>query len=377
MPVLSASELIALAQRHGADLDLAKIVAAAALAESGGNTETIGDAGQSRGLWQINDIHGLPAAQRHDPDFACQWMLDHEFHRAYERGQSLGFTVEELAVFTCMAAERPEGWTPDPPFGLASPAAQRYRTRYREIASSVVPDTGRPGAAEVEDVRNLFPFEGPDLDTRPLSQIQRVIYHHGASRTPEPTREAELALAQEYHRLHVSKGWTVLAYHFVVGPSGTAYYANNINLITYHALEANPTSVGICFLGNYEQDKPSAKMLAAAVRARRWVARQCGQNDLAYVGHKEMVDTDCPGTWWPNPGRALLADAPTDTAPGETKNRVAELESLLNAVSHDVLDPAIRDLVTARQQGGDAGWVLVAQVAERLRPYSDREQQPR
>ena len=55
---------------------------------------------------------------------------------------------------------------------------------------------------------------------------------------------------------------------------------------------------------------------------------------------------------------------------------MAELESLLSAVSHDVLDPAIRDLVRARQQGGDGGWALVAQVTERLRPYSDREQTP-
>lgn len=374
MPILNANELIALVQRHGAELELARIMAAAALAESGGDTGAVGDAGQSLGLWQINDIHGLPATQRHDPDFACQWMLDHEFHRAYERGQSLGFTGVDLAVFTCMAAERPAGWIPDPPFGLNSPAAQRYRARYQELPSSVVPDTGR--AAEIEDVRDLFPFEGPELDTRPLSQIQRVIYHHGASRTPAPTREAELALAQEYHRLHVSKGWTVLAYHFVIGPSGTAYYANNINLVTYHALDANPTSVGICFLGNYADDKPNAKMLAAAVRARRWVAQQCGKSDLPYVGHKDVVDTDCPGSWWSSGGSALLADAPPVTAPVATTNKVAELESLLNAVSHDVLDPAIRDLVKAQQQRGDPGWALVAQVTERLRPYSDQEQRP-
>lgn len=220
---------------------------------------------------------------------------------------------------------------------------------------------GSDMAWQPDDVRDLFPYSGCDFNERSLSSIREVIYHHGASRLPAPTREAELALAKEYHNLHVGKGWCAISYHVVIGPSGTAYWCNALNLISYHATIANATAVGICFLGGFSNAAPSDVMITAAVQARRWVAQQCGKNDLPYRGHIDVEGgTACPGGWWPTPGRQLLATAPAPTPeplpepPAEDEVAVLrrELEwhvNTLGYLSGDVVQDMRASLATLAQ----------------------------
>ena len=214
-----------------------------------------------------------------------------------------------------------------------------------------------------EDVRAQFPYEGCTFKERPLGYIHEVIYHHGASRQPEPTRGAELALALEYHRLHQSKGWCAISYHLVIGPSGTVYWTNALELISYHATVANTGSVGICFLGNYASSPPSDVMLDVAIQARHWVARQCGVADLPYRGHQDVAgETACPGDWWPTPGRERLAAPPSE---GEDMGRIAELERQLaeernySGAVLQVLGQAEGELVQAQREKGMRGWARV------------------
>lgn len=355
MAILTAAELFALVQRHGASPGLDRVMVASALTESGGNTMAMGDGGRSRGLWQINDIHRLRAEDRHDPDYAASWMLENMFRPAAAEAERRGYQGEDLAAAIHMAAEKPVGWGGWGNPGIWSPAALRFRANWRSLE-------GLPGGGQEDtpmdwsplDCRDSFPFEGCELDARPLSHIREVIYHHGASAMPAPTVDAELALLQAYHRLHVSNGWCVLSYHLAVGPSGNAYYCNNIGLTTYHATTANPTSVGIVFLGNYATEPPSQIMLDAAVRARLWVAEQCGQADLPYRGHKDVAGgTACPGAWWPEPGQDLLANIPEsipEPAPEEPEDmpssdaqRIAELESQLGYLTGDLAAVLERD----------------------------------
>jgi hypothetical protein len=139
MAQYTGAEMAARARAAGAAPPLARIMGAAAMAEGGGDSDAAGDWSAavgdytSWGAFQINDIHGLTREQRCDLDYATQWMLEHEFGRAYRDGIARGYAGEQLARWTAMAAERPWGWQgPDAP-GLDSAAANRYAAHWHAL----------------------------------------------------------------------------------------------------------------------------------------------------------------------------------------------------------------------------------------------------
>lgn len=152
--------LYALVLAYEPDPVLARIVTAAALAESGGNTDAEGDLVRGRptsiGLYQINDIHGLSQAFRSNPSSATQWMLTNEFRPAYQEGLVYGYQGEWLARWTCMRAERPYGWNGPGSPGLNSTAADRYAEKWNELAgvSGVTPSPAVPAGPSLQDRLN-------------------------------------------------------------------------------------------------------------------------------------------------------------------------------------------------------------------------------
>ena len=235
------------------------------------------------------------------------------------------------------------------------------------------------------DVRDQFPEVGGAWPRRPLAAVSAVIYHHGASRTPQPTTEAELALLQEYAALHqrpgilAPEGAPTIAYHLAVGPSGTVYWCNGLTLETWHARAANPYSVGIVFLGNFGAEPPSAGMMDAARRARGWVAAQRGMLDLPFYGHRDYVATSCPGGWWETHSD-WLAGLPEDAEPApeppaeegedpvvieDLRAQLAERDTILGVLSVDVAAALQSALDSARTN--DPGPSLSRKRYERRR----------
>lgn len=180
------------------------------------------------------------------------------------------------------------------------------------------PDMGSYNFYDVRDEFPYYPGNG-EYDGRSVSAITQVIYHHGASAMPDSTYEAEMAMLQQYHKLHTEKnGWPAIAYHLAVGSSGNIYWLNGLDLITYHAVQANPYSLGIVFIGNFTTEMPLPNMLVAAISARLWCAQQCGREEFPYIGHRDVVQTTCPGGWWED-NKHLLQTYP-DT-PGEEEDQ--------------------------------------------------------
>jgi hypothetical protein len=177
------------------------------------------------------------------------------------------------------------------------------------------------------DVRDEFPYKegNGEFPERDPATIDKVLYHHGASRMPDDTQEDEMALLHEYWELHTGNdpahGWPSIGYHLAIGRSDRCYFLNGLQLISYHAGDwnANVTGVGIVFLGNFEHEVPPPEMLQTAVKARLWVAQRTGRDDLPYFGHKEFTTTGCPGEWWPAQ-RGLLANLDDNWVPPEDGN---------------------------------------------------------
>lgn len=133
---LNTAQLYELVRRHHAEPFLDRIMVAAALTESGGETTAEGDHGHSCGLWQLHDQGlgvGMSKADRFDPDKSCERILP-EFRRVFRRWQTAGRTGEDLAVRTYLWTERPFDFQ-----NLDSAAARRFREQWSL--------SGEPGAA--------------------------------------------------------------------------------------------------------------------------------------------------------------------------------------------------------------------------------------
>ena len=130
MPVLSATELRAVMERNGASGFLAKVMVAGALAESGGDTDAIGDEGHSVGIFQLHDHglgHGMTVAQRKDPDLSAQRMRE-PYATGLRAANVLNLVGEDRAAKSYIEAERPAGY-PD----IHCPAAIKFRACWRTL----------------------------------------------------------------------------------------------------------------------------------------------------------------------------------------------------------------------------------------------------
>ena len=129
--------------------------------------------------------------------------------------------------------------------------------------------------------------------SRPTSAIQMLVIHHSAvSPTVGPKRMAE------YHVNSLQ--WPGLGYHFMVSDDGIIYQGNTLTTVSYHAMEANGRSVGICFLGNFTKKVPPPAQLHAGAQLVAWLMQEL---DIALddvKGHKEAMKaaTACPGAQW-------------------------------------------------------------------------------
>jgi murein DD-endopeptidase MepM/ murein hydrolase activator NlpD len=128
--VLTVAQLYELVRRRGAIAGVDRIMVAAALTESNGNTEAIGDSGHSAGLWQLHDQGlgaGMSVAERCDPDTACARMLP-QFHYWYNHWAAEGLFGENLAAHTYLWTERPRDYNVP-----GSAPDVHFRARWREV----------------------------------------------------------------------------------------------------------------------------------------------------------------------------------------------------------------------------------------------------
>jgi hypothetical protein len=182
-------------------------------------------------------------------------------------------TVGALACWAAMQAALPE---PPPPLPAVA---------------------GVPGASDLTDL--IWPEEM--AASRPWGYI---VIHHSA--TPTATVEA-------IRRYHVGIGFEGVGYHFVINNGrapGTAdgqvtptqrwldQRSGAHARITRHP-EYNSEGIGICLVGNFERQPPTAKQMVAL---ERLVLALCGRYAIgldAVVAHGELENTKCPGRLFP------------------------------------------------------------------------------
>lgn len=127
-----------------------------------------------------------------------------------------------------------------------------------------------------------------DYDRRPLADIRYLVIHH----TGAPPTVGPEAIAQE----HINGfGWPGIGYHYVVGADGTVWRTQDLTVVSHHARQFNGVSVGIALAGDLLDGVPPAAQLDRTAALLADLLDQLGLPISAVRGHRELVETRCPG----------------------------------------------------------------------------------
>lgn len=155
----------------------------------------------------------------------------------------------------------------------------------------------------------------------------RITVHHSA-RPAAAMRGASVASVAEelrrYQKTHMGeRGWGDIGYHYLIDPSGRVFEGRSLRWQGAHAGgNNNRQNLGVCLLGNFEDEHPTSAALAALdgligdFRTTYNIPRE------RVYGHRELKVTACPGrnlTAWVERYRggrsSPVAHSPTPSKP--------------------------------------------------------------
>ena len=190
--------------------------------------------------------------------------------------------------------------------------ARRYEVSLAELAKandltskSKIQIGQRLSVPVVGDYPQVSAALKKQLDRTPIKrgQWKHIVVHHSA--TPVGT----VAGLDRHHRevLHMENG---LAYHFVIGngrgmPDGEIVAAPRWTkqLAGGHlkSEQLNKISLGICLVGNFEEQPPSSRQLRTLASLINYLTSRCQLTKEAVKTHKQIntVSTRCPGKRFP------------------------------------------------------------------------------
>ncbi|XP_075990970.1 uncharacterized protein LOC142986381 isoform X2 [Anticarsia gemmatalis] len=123
-----------------------------------------------------------------------------------------------------------------------------------------------------------------------------VIISHTATESCSSQSECVLRvrLIQMFHI--ESRNWDDIGYNFLVAGDGSAYHGRGWDYIGAHTLGYNRYSIGISFIGTFNNDPPPKKQLDACIKLlRRGVAIGKLAKDYKLFAHRQLSSTLSPG----------------------------------------------------------------------------------
>lgn len=135
------------------------------------------------------------------------------------------------------------------------------------------------------------PFKN-EVGENPLSRESTCFLHHSEfptlSRTA--TRREEIDRMKQIEYVHVvERGWSAIAYSYVVFPSGRVYFGRGFGRVPAAQAGANTGNGAICLDGQYDRDRTSWAQRKAVIGLLR-------NFKGSYVGlHMDVNETSCPG----------------------------------------------------------------------------------
>ncbi len=128
---------------------------------------------------------------------------------------------------------------------------------------------------------------------RPIYRI--TVHHDGMTAFTSVSEQAAAERLENIRRAHRGHNWGDIGYHYLVDPAGRVWEGRPLTWQGAHVKNQNEGNLGVCVMGNYENQQPNEAQLRAV---ERFVAEMMTRHSVR-VGnvytHREMAATACPG----------------------------------------------------------------------------------
>ncbi len=132
----------------------------------------------------------------------------------------------------------------------------------------------------------------------PMLPVKYITVHHDGM-TPFLTEDyrSSASRIETIRNGHRGNGWGDIGYHFVIDRDGRVWEGRAINFQGAHVRNCNEGNLGICCLGNFDEQSPSAAQIDALQRHLRLLMKVYGVPKSRVKTHQEWAGakTACPG----------------------------------------------------------------------------------
>lgn len=131
---------------------------------------------------------------------------------------------------------------------------------------------------------------------RPYSYI--TVHHDGINaftNTSQAAAAGRLEMIRKSHLNRSGEPFGDIGYHYLIDPAGRVWQGRPLQWQGAHVKGQNPGNLGICVLGNYNEQTPNRVQLA---RLNQFVAEQMRTHRVPLGNvktHREWASTECPG----------------------------------------------------------------------------------
>lgn len=175
-------------------------------------------------------------------------------------------------------------------------------TRADRLLASLAPAKKGPGVPVIARTAwGALPAHPERMD-RTKGPYKKITVHHSADAEPvelDGTLAASAAAVRSIQRAHVNgktTGYGDIGYHFLIDPSGRVIEGRDLAYQGAHAYgDNNIQNIGVCVLGNFDEDKPTRSALLSLRRVLEHLRKVYAiPRDRVYC-HRELRNTVCPG----------------------------------------------------------------------------------
>ncbi len=138
------------------------------------------------------------------------------------------------------------------------------------------------------------------------TNVTHLIVHHSAGTN---TASDWAAVVRSIWNFHVNiNGWADIGYNWLIDPNGVLYEGRGDNVVGAHFCGTNGGTAGICLLGDFTQQMPTAEALNQLRDLLAWKICAINVNPLSTAlhnssglvlhrisGHQDGCNTACPG----------------------------------------------------------------------------------
>nr|XP_019950513.1 PREDICTED: peptidoglycan-recognition protein SB1-like [Paralichthys olivaceus] len=136
----------------------------------------------------------------------------------------------------------------------------------------------------------------PEQEERLKSSARRVVIHHTAFPSCRGLEECKKQIFSIQRAHMTERGFSDIGYNFLVEGDGIVFEGRGWGALGAHSKGNNHDSLGIAFMGNFNNDEPSEEALLAVKQLlQSGVSQGFLCKDFALFGHRDLANTECPG----------------------------------------------------------------------------------